>query len=173
METQSNSETARAQPGQYLTFVLRSQSYGVPIGTVREINRVADITAVPQTPFFVAGVMNLRGKVIPVVDLRLKFGLELAAHTRQTCVIVIEGDSGQVGMIVDSVSGVIDLKSEQIEPAPVLGDSARLNYVLGMGKVENTVIILVDIVKALSKEALMTDPAVLELAKAEAPPQAA
>ena len=173
METQSKTESAAAQPGQYLTFCLKSQAYGVPIGNVREINRLTDITAVPQTPFFVAGVMNLRGKVIPVVNLRLKFGLEETAHTRQTCIIVIEGDTGQVGMIVDSVSGVIDLKAEQIEPAPVLGDSNRLSYVLGMGKVEASVIILVDIVQALSKVELMADPAVLEVAAADSQKPAA
>jgi purine-binding chemotaxis protein CheW len=142
------------EPGQYLSFILNNQSYGVPIGTVREINRVADITAVPQTPSFVAGVMNLRGKVIPVVDQRLKFGLPQAAHTRQTCIIVIESDCGQVGTIVDSVSGVLVLTREQIEPAPVMGNSHDLKFVTGMGKVDNTVLILVDIVDALSKEQL-------------------
>ncbi len=144
----------QARPGQYLTFMLRKQAYGVPIGTVREINRVTDITPVPQTPHFVAGVMNLRGKVIPVVDLRLKFGMESEGRTKETCIIVIEAESGQVGMIVDSVSGVIDLVTTQIEPAPVMGDEKRLGFVMGMGKVEQTVIILVDIVRALGKEEL-------------------
>jgi purine-binding chemotaxis protein CheW len=147
--------TTLSKPGQYLTFVLKSQTYGVPIGTVREINRVMDITSVPQTPKFVAGVMNLRGKVIPVVDLRLKFGLELQAHTRQTCIIVIEGEAGQIGMIVDSVSGVIELVQAQIEPAPSLGEATRSGYVIGMGKVEDQVVILVDIVRALSREELL------------------
>ncbi len=150
---QSN-PSSQAKPGQYLSFMLKSQAYGVPIGTVREINRVADITPVPQTPHFVAGVMNLRGKVIPVVDLRLKFDLEAAPHTRNTCIIVIEGDSGQVGMIVDAVTGVIDLGAQQIEPAPVMGDETRMSFVLGMGKIESNVVILVDIVRALSKEQL-------------------
>src|SRR3989338_8702379 len=109
-------ETMKAKPGQYLTFVLKSQSYGVPIGAIREINRLTDITEVPQTPNFVAGVMNLRGKVVPVVDLRLKFEMEAATPTKQTCIIVIDGESEQVGIIVDSVTGVIDLSPEHIEP---------------------------------------------------------
>lgn len=151
---ENTKQKKQAAPGQYLTFVLKSQAYGVPIGTVREINRVTDITTVPQTPSFVAGVMNLRGKVIPVVDLRLKFGFESAAHTRQTCIIVIEGEAGQVGMIVDSVSGVIDLVAAQIDPPPVMGDESKLGFVMGIGKVENNVLILVDIVQTLSKEEL-------------------
>ena len=154
MTTQNVTSKEIAQPGQYMSFVLNSQSYAVAISIVREINRVADITSVPQTPAFVAGVMNLRGKVISVVDLRLKFGLAAVERTRETCIIVIEGDSGQVGMIVDSASGVLVLNAEQIEPAPVMGNADDLSFVRGMGKVENTVLILVDIVSALSREQL-------------------
>ncbi len=139
---------------QFLTFSLKSQPYGVPIGSVREINRVTDITPVPQTPGFVAGVINLRGKVIPVVDLRMKFGIPSVPHTRETCIIVIESDAGQVGMIVDSVSGVIDLSAEQIEPRPAMGEESKISYVIGMGKIDNTVVILIDIVKALGHSEL-------------------
>ena len=146
--------TALAIPGQYLTFHLKQQCYGVPIGHVREINRFTEITPVPQTPSFVAGVMNLRGKVIPVVDLRVKFGLEIAKQTKNTCIIVIDSDSGHVGMIVDFVSGVIDLTSEQIEPTPEVGDAKKLRHVTGMAKVNATVLILIDIALALSAEEL-------------------
>ncbi|MDZ4662123.1 MAG: chemotaxis protein CheW [Pseudomonadota bacterium] len=138
----------------YLTFILKGQPYGVPIGAVREINRVTEITPVPQTPAFVAGVINLRGKVIPVVDLRMKLGMPNTQQTKQTCIIVIEGQSEQVGMIVDSVSGVVDLSEDQIEPRPTMGNEDKLNYVLGMGKIDNNVVILIDIVKALNKEEL-------------------
>ncbi len=148
--TDVNTEIRSAKPGQYLTFVLNSQSYGVPIGTVREINRLSEITPVPKTPVFVAGVMNLRGKVIPVVNLRLKLGFVQTEHTKETCIIVIETLVGQVGMIVDSVRGVIELVSNQIEPTPNLGNSSETEFVMGMGKLENSVIILIDIVKALS-----------------------
>jgi purine-binding chemotaxis protein CheW len=148
------STQAEAGPGQYLTFTLKNQTYGVPIATVREINRVSEITQVPQTPAFVAGVMNLRGKVIPVVDLRLKLSMERAEHTKATCVIVIEGESGQIGMIVDSVNGVIELAASQIEPPPMVGVSAQDSSVMGMGKVDDQVILLLAIVQCLSKENL-------------------
>lgn len=148
------SESKMAKPGQYLTFTLNSQLYGVPIGTVREINRLSDITPVPRTPAFVAGVMNLRGKVIPVLNLRLKLGFEQVPHTKETCIIVIETPVGQVGMTVDSVSGVIELVSSQIEPTPNLGNEAETDFVLGMGKLESKVIILIDIVRALSQSQL-------------------
>ena len=152
--TSTETKAVQAVPGQYLTFNLKAQRYGVPISTVREINRVSDITHVPQAPEFVVGVINLRGKVIPVVDLRLKFGMETAAHSRETCIIVIDGTDGQIGMIVDSVSEVVDLTGPQIEPPPVLGNDAKLSHVMGMGKIENKIIILVDIIRALSKDNL-------------------
>ena len=143
-----------AKPGQYLTFRLKGQTYGVPIGSVREINRLTKIIEVPQTPAFVAGVINLRGKVIPIVTLRLKFGLENTEHTKNTCIIVIDGECGQVGMIVDQVSGVMDLVDEQIEATPEIGDAAKLRHVIGMAKANDTVIILVDVARTLSKEEL-------------------
>ena len=155
-----------AKPGQYLTFVLKGQTYGVPIGTVREINRVSEITPVPQTPPFVSGVINLRGKVIPVVNLRVKFGLEFAQYTKGTCVIVIEGSCGQVGIIVDAVNAVFELNANQIEPTPTLGDESKLAFITGMGKVDDHVIILLDVVEALSKDQLSqyTEPAVAKAA---------
>lgn len=145
-------EVTTAQAGQYLTFILKGQTYGLPISSVQEINRMSEIAPVPRTPKFVAGVMNLRGKVISVVDLRLKFGFEKTNYTKETCIIVIEGKNGQVGTIVDSVSAVVDLAPNQIEPAPVMGDGHELAFIVGMGKTENTVIILVDVVRALAME---------------------
>ena len=144
----------KAKPGQYLTFQLMSEQYGVPIETVREINRVGEITPVPKTPEFMKGVMNLRGKIIPVVDLRVKFGMDSQDYTRDTCIIVIDSDIGQVGMIVDSVKEVADLAQNQIEPPPIMGNEKSMAFVKGMGKLENRVIILVDVVAALSHEHL-------------------
>lgn len=144
----------KAKQGQYLSFILNEQLYAVPIETVREINRVTNITKVPQTADFVAGVINLRGKVIPVVDLRLKFKLPNAAYTKQTSIIVIDGQDGQIGMIVDATGGVLELSSEQIEPAPSMGNTEELSFVIGMAKVESSVLILIDIVNALSREQL-------------------
>jgi len=141
-----------AAAGQYLTFQLAGQPYGLPIASVREINRMSDIAPVPHAAPFVAGVMNLRGKVIPVVDLRLKFGLAATPATKETCIIVIECDHGQIGMIVDAVSGVIELTAGQIEPPPVLGDADTLSFIIGMGKADDKVVVLVDTVAALSRE---------------------
>jgi purine-binding chemotaxis protein CheW len=149
-----NDVTTKAKAGQYLTFQLMAEQYGVPIETVREINRVGEITPVPRTPECVKGVMNLRGKIIPVVNLRVKFGMEPQAYTRDTCIIVIDTQIGQVGMIVDSVKEVVDLKDNQIEPSPVLGNEASMTFVRGMGKVDQRVIILVDIVSSFSHEQL-------------------
>ena len=140
-----------AKPGQYLTFIINEQGYGVSIGTVREINRVVEITPVPQTPFYVAGVMNLRGRVIPVIDLRLKFGFEATPYTKQTCIIVIEGAQGEFGVIVDAVTGVVNFNVNQIEPTPTLGAEARLGFIMGMAKTEENVVIIVNIVDVLEK----------------------
>lgn len=139
-----------AKPGQYLTFILNAQPYGVPIGAVREINRIGEITAVPKAPHYVSGVMNLRGKVIPVVNLRTRLAFEAIDYTKETCIIVIETPSGQVGMIVDAVNGVLDLAEANIEPPPHLDNSNYNEYVMGMGKLEGQILILIDIVKTMS-----------------------
>ncbi|MFN7684376.1 MAG: chemotaxis protein CheW [Oligoflexia bacterium] len=143
-----------AKAGQYLTFFLSDRAYGVPIGSVREINRMTQITPVPKTPIFIAGVMNLRGKIVPVIDLRIKLGLEFRAASRSTCIIVIESQNRLMGVIVDSVNSVIDLEPGQVEPTPELGDSSRLGHVIGMGKVENDLVILLDIAATLSAQEL-------------------
>ncbi len=138
--------------GQYLTFFLSERSYGVPVSSVREINRMTQITPVPRTPVFISGVMNLRGKIIPVVDLRIKLGLEAKSSTRNTCIVVIESEGRLMGVIVDAVSSVIDLQTSQIEPAPDLGESTRFRYVIGMGKVDQDLVILLDIAATLSPQ---------------------
>lgn len=146
------SELHKAKPGQYLTFQLKNEQYGVAIGSVREINQYGEVTPVPRTPEFVKGVMNLRGKIIPVVNLRIKFGMELHDVTRDTCIIVIDTEIGQVGMIVDAVKEVMDFTDAQIEPPPILGNEKTMSFVRGMGKVDKTVVILVDVVSAFSSE---------------------
>lgn len=147
-----NDISTKAKPGQYLTFQLMSEQYGVAIESVREINQFGEITPVPRTANYVKGVMNLRGKIIPVVNLRIKFGMKAQDTTRDTCIIVIDTEIGQVGMIVDSVKEVVSLHENQIEPPPMLGNKEALAFVRGMGKVENKVVILVDIVSAFSAE---------------------
>ena len=123
-----------AQPGQYLTFVLGAQDYAVPVLSIREINQVSEITAVPSTPDFVLGVINLRGKIIPVVDLAQKFAMPKTNMVRQTCIVVIDCDHGQVGVLVDQVNEVADFDRSQIEPAPQLGRDADSAFIIGMGK---------------------------------------
>ena len=146
-----------AKAGKYLTFKLSAEEYGLEILKVQEIIKMMDITRVPRTPPFVRGVINLRGKVIPVVDLRLKFGMESRETTDKTCVIVVQisqtgGASSSVtmGTIVDEVSEVLDINASQIEPAPEFGTSVNTDFILGMGKVAKKVVMLLDIDKVLS-----------------------
>ncbi|MBU6375284.1 MAG: chemotaxis protein CheW [Bdellovibrionales bacterium] len=150
---------ATAKPGQYLTLQLGPRVYGVAVRSVREINPMTDITPVPRTASFVAGVMNLRGKIIPVIDLRLKLGLPATETTRATCIVVVEtAEDSQgnhmMGVIVDSVHSVIELSTNQIEPPPVLGETASLRFIVGMGKIESQVLILLDVTSTLSAEEL-------------------
>lgn len=146
---------AETKEGKYLTFVLRGEEYGLEILKVREIIGVLDITPVPQTPAFVKGVINLRGKVIPVVDLRLKFGMPAAEYTKETCVIVVDGNGILMGTVVDTVSEVIDIAGKDIEPAPSFGGKISANFILGMGKIKGKVKILLDIDRVLSAEELI------------------
>jgi purine-binding chemotaxis protein CheW len=143
-----------AKAGKYLTFKLGAEEYGLEILKVQEIIKMMDITKVPRTPEFVRGVINLRGKVIPVVDLRLKFNMEAKAATEKTCVIVVQvahaGGRVTMGTIVDEVSEVVDIVGEQIEPAPEFGTTVDTDFILGMGKVAKKVVMLLDIDKVLS-----------------------
>ncbi len=138
----------------YLTFKLADEEYGVEILKVREIIGVMDITAVPQMPPYMKGVINLRGKVIPVVDLRLKFTLDELEHTEETCIIVVDVGR-EVGIIVDTVSEVLDIHGKNIEAPPAMGGSVDTTFILGMGKVGDDVKILLDIDKVLTTDELV------------------
>jgi purine-binding chemotaxis protein CheW len=142
--------------GKYLTFSLAGEEYGIGILKVKEIIGMMPITTVPRTPSFVKGVINLRGKVIPVIDLRLKFGMEEIAYTERTCIIVVEtrGEGGAmlIGIVVDSVSEVLNIKGNDIEETPTFGAKLDTDYILGMAKMNGGVKILLDIDKVLSKE---------------------
>jgi purine-binding chemotaxis protein CheW len=156
------SETAAAQvdarAGKYLTFQLASEEFGIRVLKVREIMGIQDITAVPQTPAHVKGVINLRGKVIPVIDLRLKFGLPTVEYNQRTCIIVtqIQGEFTQifVGIVVDGVSEVLNLAPADIENTPDFGEDVSGQYLLGMAKVKGKVKILLDIDRVLSSQDL-------------------
>ncbi len=138
----------------YLTFLLAGEEYGFDILKVREIIGILDITIVPQTPSFVRGVVNLRGKVIPVIDLRSKFNLPLMEYNDKTCIIVINVGV-LMGVIVDTVQEVYSIHDNQIEDPPDLGASVDSSYFLGMGKVEGSVKILLDIDRIISSEQLV------------------
>lgn len=144
--------------GKYLTFKLGDEEYGVQILKVQEIIKMMDITKVPRVQYFVRGVINLRGKVIPVIDLRLKFGMKEKETTDKTCVIVLQvtraTGSITMGAIVDEVSEVMDITEEQIEPTPDFGTEIETDFILGMGKIGNMVVLLLDIDKVLSSAEL-------------------
>ncbi|HON93525.1 MAG TPA: chemotaxis protein CheW [Sedimentisphaerales bacterium] len=140
--------------GKYLTFALANEEYGLEILKVREIIGYIDVTAVPQTPSHVKGVINLRGQVIPVVDLRAKFGMATTDVTDQTCIIVVEitqsGRKFNTGIIVDRVQEVLDIAGQDIEEAPQFGASVDTAFILGMGKIGDKVKILLDIDRVLT-----------------------
>ncbi len=149
--------------GKYLTFRLSAEEYGLEILKVREIIGLMEITSVPRTPHHIRGVINLRGKVIPVVDLKCKFDMGDTEDTDETCVVVVEAacvdrGSTQMGILVDAVSEVLDIQESQIEDAPAFGTGVDTHFILGMGKVNNAVKILLDIDAVLSN----TDMAVIE-----------
>ena len=160
METVA-AEIAKADQGagKYLTFRLGQEEFGVQVLRVREIMGIQEITAVPQTPSYVKGVINLRGKVIPVVDLRLKFGLPELEYTQRTCIIVAQIDgrtAGKllIGIIVDGVSEVLTLQASDIENTPDFGSGVAMPYLLGMAKIKGKVKILLDIDMVLSGQDL-------------------
>jgi purine-binding chemotaxis protein CheW len=142
--------------GKYLTFTLGNEEYGVPVLKVREIIKVMDITQVPQVPDHVLGVINLRGKVIPVIDLRRKFSLPATEYTERTCIIVADVDLAPVrvmmGIVVDSVSEVLNIAQSEIEETPEFGGRITTGYLLGLAKVKDTVKILLDLDRVLGSD---------------------
>jgi len=142
--------------GKYLTFSLANEEYGIGILKIKEIIGMMSITTVPRTPEFVKGVINLRGKVIPVIDLRLRFKMEPMDYTDRTCIIVVEIESQSdmvlIGAVVDSVSEVLNVGENDIEESPSFGTKLDTDYILGMAKMEGGVKILLDIDKVLNNE---------------------
>jgi purine-binding chemotaxis protein CheW len=149
---------ADARAGKYLIFQLGREEFGIRVLKVREIMGVLDITAVPQMPSHVKGVINLRGKVIPVVDLRLKFGLSAMEYTQRTCIIVVQvqGETGPLpmGIVVDAVAEVLNLAAGDIEDTPDFGQGVDTPYLLGMAKAKGKVKILLDIDQVLNRQEL-------------------
>lgn len=160
MPNKQNGSTSGFDIKKFLTFCLGDEEYGIEILKVREIIGMMPITPVPRTPEFIRGVINLRGKVIPVVDLRLKFGMPSVEQTEETCVIVVQADGVEMGTIVDRVSEVADIDSQNIEDAPFFGDDVQTNYILGLGKSQGRVTLLLDIDSALETERVLAMPKV-------------
>ncbi|NMC43871.1 MAG: purine-binding chemotaxis protein CheW [candidate division Zixibacteria bacterium] len=148
------SAVGRSLAGKYLTFRLDREEYGLEILKVREIIGLMGITKVPRTPHYIRGVINLRGKVIPVLDLRAKFGMDVIADTEETCIIVVDvqntGNSIMMGILVDAVSEVLDIQAGEIEEPPTFGSEVDTRFILGIGKVKNSVKILLDIDRVLT-----------------------
>jgi purine-binding chemotaxis protein CheW len=154
------SANANSHAGKYLTFVLRGESYGIDVLKVREIIRRIVITAVPQMPAYVCGVINLRGKIIPVIDLRLRFGFTDLQDTEQTCIVVVQvrlpgGKSTQMGLVVDGVEEVVNITGADIEETPEFGAEIAADYILGMAKLKGAVKTLLDIDGILGAETLL------------------
>jgi purine-binding chemotaxis protein CheW len=143
---------------QYLTFVLEDEIFALEIGKVREVLDFTSPTKVPQTPHFMKGVINLRGSVVPVVDMRLKFGMTETQQGVNTCIIIVEvdmkGEPAVLGALADSVQEVLEIAPEQIKPAPSIGTSLKIDFIKGMGKREEEFVIILDIDKVFSTDEL-------------------
>ena len=145
--------------GKHLTFNLQRESYGIDVLKVREIIRLTSITAVPQMPAYVKGVINLRGKIIPVIDLRLRFGFTGAKDTDLTCIIVVQvkmpdGKNTQMGLVVDGVEEVANIAEADIEETPDFGGNISTHFIIGMAKVKGTVKTLLNIDRVLAADEL-------------------
>lgn len=145
--------------GKYLTFALHGESYGIDVLKVREIIRLTEITAVPQMPAYVRGVINLRGKIIPVMDLRLRFGFSDAGSTDQTCIVVVQvklpdGKATQMGLVVDGVEEVVNINVGDIEETPDFGGEISAGYIVGMAKIKGAVKTLLDIDSVIGGDAV-------------------
>ena len=154
-------ETATNLSGKNLTFNLQCESYGIDVLNVREIIRLTNITALPQMPDYVKGVINLRGKIIPVIDLRVRFGFAGVKDTELTCIIVVQvkmpdGKNTQMGLVVDGVEEVVNLTAADIEETPDFGAQIDTNYIVGMAKIKGAVKTLLDIDGVVGAETLKT-----------------
>jgi purine-binding chemotaxis protein CheW len=157
---QDSTQHGTALTGKYLTFSLADESYGVPVLKVREIITMLHITTVPQMPPYVKGVINLRGKVIPVIDLRTKLGLPAASLTVSNCIVVVQItpaglETKNIGLIVDAVEEVANLAQEDIEPAPDFGGTINVEYLLGMATLKGNVKSLLDIDKVIAIDGII------------------
>src|SRR5215467_15888477 len=170
------SERQAAKGQQYLTFAVTGESFGIAIVSIKEIIEYRATTEVPMMPDFIRGIINLRGRVVPVIDLAVRFGRARSEVTPRTCIVIIEaqqhGEQHDLGVVVDAVSAVTDIADADIEPAPSFGAKLRREFITGMGKLNEKFVILLDVSKVLSLDELSTlgdipqEPAVAEPATA-------
>ncbi len=153
IDTDQNQSTLN---GRYLTFAIENEEYGIEIRDVTEIIGIQTITDLPDTPYYVKGVINLRGKVIPVIDVRLRFNFEERKYDDRTCIVVVNINNSSIGLIVDTVSEVIDIPSDDVDPPPQINKNSESRYIAGLGKFENKVKILLDTKKFLFDEELQS-----------------
>lgn len=148
-----------AQGGKYFTFEIAEEEYGIPIQSIREIIGIMDITSIPKTPEYIKGVINLRGKIIPIMDLRLKFNLVEKEYNQRTCIVVVELNLGEtkklMGIVVDTVSEVVNIQKSEIENSPQYGTNIDEGFLIGLGKVKDKVILLLEIEKVLNIEEMV------------------
>lgn len=145
------------QHGRFLTFQVGSEFYGLPIHVVTEIVMLQPITSVPEVPDYVRGIINMRGKIVPVIDVRLKFKLPAQDYDDRTCIIVVDVGELSVGLIVDSVAEVVDIDDENVVPPPNYTGSAQSRFILGIGKVGNDVKLLLDVEKLLEDDGKLVE----------------
>tara|TARA_R110000851_G_scaffold3048_4_gene12346 strand:+ start:16108 stop:16674 length:567 start_codon:yes stop_codon:yes gene_type:complete len=154
MVAHESPSSAMEESGQYLTFLQRGEMFAIGILGIKEIIEYANLTTVPLMPEFISGVINIRGAVVPVIDLSARFGREVAATTRRSCIVIIEtvndNEKMVIGIIVDSVSEVLEILTADIEPAPRFGTNIRADFISGMGKVNDKFVIILDISRVLS-----------------------
>jgi purine-binding chemotaxis protein CheW len=154
MAAQDNALSAIEESGQYLTFLQRGEMFAIGILGIKEIIEYANLTTVPLMPKFISGVINIRGAVVPVIDLSARFGRETAVPTRRSCIVIIEtvndNEKMDIGIIVDSVSEVLEIPPADIEAAPRFGSNIRADFISGMGKVNDKFVIILDISRVLS-----------------------
>jgi purine-binding chemotaxis protein CheW len=156
---QESASSVRSLAGKYLTFVLGRESFGIAVLKIREIIRLVEITSIPRMPDYVKGVVNLRGKIIPVIDLRIRFGLANAEATENTCIIVVQvslpsGTQTQMGFVVDGVEEVIQIAQQEIEETPDFGSELEVDYLLGMAKIRGAVKTLLDIDRVVAADTI-------------------
>lgn len=161
-------EQSQGEQGQYLTFTLHQEMFAIGILNIKEILEYGSLTSVPMMPEFIRGVINLRGAVVPVVDLSARFGGRQSDITKRTCIVIIEVSNGEerqdIGVVVDAVSEVLEIPANQIEPAPAFGAKIRADFIEGMGKVNGKFVIILEVDKVLSLDELAIVSGAAEMA---------